>query len=329
MPSGTAPEMPPLVSVVIPVFNQGAFLRHAIESVLSQDYAPLEVIVVDDGSTDETPAVIAAFGNRIRAIGQVNRGAANALNCGIRNARGDLICWLSADDAFLPGKVAAQVAVFTKHPEIGVCCTGSFLVDAAGHRFRALPRARWIHPDQFIAIFWRNPINGSTVMMSKAVLNEIGPFNETLRADVDADMWLRVAQRYPILEVPSCLLEYRVHSAALSADTLLMIDSISRVRRAYLENGTLLARLHQWEGNREPEVLARMSAFYALRGFRSLAIELLATSRSVGLAPARQSLAWSFIVLTSWTSLHRYAIGLARAGRRYVGRLSCCSSVRG
>lgn len=98
----------PLVSVVVPTYNQANYLRSAIESVLTHDYPNIELIVVDDGSTDATPEVLRDYGDAIVLIRQPNRGAANPLNEGIRAARGTYVCWLSSDDAFLPGKLRRQ-----------------------------------------------------------------------------------------------------------------------------------------------------------------------------------------------------------------------------
>ena len=143
----------PLVTVVIPTYNQASYLREAIDSVLAQTYPAIEVIVVDDGSTDETAAVLRSYGERIRAIHQENHGAAHALNRGIREATGEFVCWLSSDDAFLPDKVALQVDAFAADPGLGLCFTGFDTIDAAG-AFRAdrsdIPL---LHPDLFVSVF--------------------------------------------------------------------------------------------------------------------------------------------------------------------------------
>ena len=233
----------PLVSVVIPVYNQGQYLAAAIESVLAQKYEPIELIVVDDGSSDDTPAVISQYVDRISSIRQSNHGASHALNHGIQASQGSLVCWLSADDEFLPGKLHAQVEAFAVEPELWLCSTGFDVVDAAGNMVRRNPTTRWRHPDPFVAVLWENPINGSTVMVRREVFDQVGFFDTSLRADVDADMWLRIAPFGRIVQLQGAFLRYRVHGASLSANRPLMIDSMTRVRLPHVESGRLRSRL--------------------------------------------------------------------------------------
>jgi glycosyltransferase involved in cell wall biosynthesis len=117
-------EPAPIVSVIVPVYNQGAYVAGAIASVLEQRYSPVELIVINDGSTDGTADRLKAYEHKARIIHQENRGAAAALNRGIRESRGSLVCWLSADDEFLPGKLEAQVAAFESDSQIGMVPTG-------------------------------------------------------------------------------------------------------------------------------------------------------------------------------------------------------------
>src|SRR5258705_7356831 len=201
-PAVPQPEHDPLVSVVIPTFNQAAYLREAIDSVLAQTWGNRECIVVDDGSTDGTPEIIASYGDRIVALRQDNRGAANALNAGIRAARGELICWLSSDDAYLATKLEVQVAALLARPDAGLCCTGWETMDATGRTLKQHQESTWIHPDQVVSIFWRNAINGTTVLIPRHVFEAVGPFDDELRADVDGGNWRRVAARGPVASVP-------------------------------------------------------------------------------------------------------------------------------
>jgi glycosyltransferase involved in cell wall biosynthesis len=111
----------PLVSILINNYNYGHYLAEAIDSALAQTYPQVEVIVVDDGSTDDSAAIIAGYGDRIQAIYQANQGQASAFNAGFARSRGELICFLDADDIFLPDKVATIVAAFAVSPLIGWC----------------------------------------------------------------------------------------------------------------------------------------------------------------------------------------------------------------
>jgi glycosyltransferase involved in cell wall biosynthesis len=318
---GQALPRAPVVSVVIPVYNQGSFVRAAIESVLSQDYQPLELIVVDDGSTDATPAVLAAFEDRILTRRQENKGAAVALNEGIQLSSGDLICWLSADDQFMPGKVSAQVRAFEEDPALGLVHTGYEVIDSRDRVIRRTPAPQLVDADPFVAVFWRNPINGSTVMMRRTLFDRVGPFDNELPADVDADMWLRVAQVAKIGQVDGPFIRYRVHGASLSANKPLMRQSMTRVRARYVRDGTLADRLIGRGRNQAAEVLARISAEYAWRGFGALAVELYDSSRLAGKAPKTQAFASWIISLTRFAVVHGLVLHLGAHARRLAWRL--------
>lgn len=308
----------PLVSVVIPVFNQGQYLSTAIDSVLAQGYEPIELIVVDDGSTDETPAVIERYGDRITSLRQPNRGASHALNRGIGTARGSLVCWLSADDEFLPGKLQAQVRAFSEDPGLWLCSTGFDVVDAAGSLIRRMQTPRWRHPDPFVAVFWDNPINGSTVMVRRDLFDRLGYFDTTLRADVDADMWLRVAPVGRILQLDGVYLRYRVHGASLSANRPLMFDSMTRVRLPYIQNGALRSRLRP-PGD-PARTLAIMAAEYGWRGLGELGHALLRESLAAGRAPRFQLLAGVALTIQRWERPHRWVIQHGARFRRALRR---------
>jgi teichuronic acid biosynthesis glycosyltransferase TuaG len=278
------PDLSPLVSVVIPTYNQASYLRASIDSVLAQTYPAIEVVVVDDGSTDETPDILASYGDRVRAIRQTNHGAANALNHGIRESTGKYVCWLSSDDAFVPDKVARQVAAFTANPELGLSFMGFDQIDAQGAFVADRSDIPWRHPDLFVTVFWANPINGSTVMMPRTVLDEAGPFDEALRADVDAEMWFRVLARRPAAHIPGVHLHYRIHDKALSADRGLMQRSKTTVRQRILAEGLLVERLRADDRAATPRILAEMSAMFTQQGLYDLGRGLLVRSVGTGRA---------------------------------------------
>jgi len=270
------------VSVVIPVFNQAEYVEEAIESVLAQDYPRIELIVIDDGSTDDTPRRLAAYEGRATILRQPNRGASVALNRGIRQSQGPLVCWLSADDVFLPGKVARQVAAFRQDPGLALTYTGYERIRDDGSLIERIERPPRVDVDPFTMVFWRNAVNGSSVKMRREVYDATGGFDETLRADVDADMWLRVAERHRIACLDGVYLKYRIHANTLSADVPLMIASMTEVRRRFLRSGALRRRLGARHSTDVPRVLSWMAADFARQGLRDLSIELLAESRAAG-----------------------------------------------
>lgn len=190
---------PPMagVSVIIPTYNRAGFLKEAVDSVLSQEVSDVELIVVDDGSTDGTPDLLARYGDRLRVIRQENAGVSAARNAGLRRAAGDLIALLDSDDLWLPGKLAAQTAFFQANPESVVCQTEELWV-RRGRRInpgkRHRKRAGWI----FIPSLSLCLVSPSAVMMRRSLLDEVGLFDESLPACEDYDLWLRIACRHPI-----------------------------------------------------------------------------------------------------------------------------------
>ncbi len=220
------------VSVVIPAYNYGRYVVDAVESAFAQTHAPLEVIVVDDGSTDDTRERLRPYASRIRLVHQENRGAAAALNRGIQLAQGEWIAWLSADDAFLPTKLEDQLAHAQRHPEDRLIYTDWCSVDAQGrvtqmYRLPSLPRRELVS-----FLFRYCAINGSTTLIRRECFQTHGLFAEDLRQAHDWDMWLRLARDYPFGHVPKVLLRYRWHGANLSAQADALAYNPEVLRRA-------------------------------------------------------------------------------------------------
>jgi len=214
MPSG-----PALVSAVIPTYNYARFVAGAITSVLEQTYPAVECIVVDDGSTDETRAVLEGFGDRIRAVHQPNRGLSAARNTGIAAARGRYVALLDADDRWHPGKVEAQVRWLESHPDVGCVGCGREHLEADGRRvtFPGLPNGRSRDETlRAIAVrrFWVGG-SGSGAMVRADVLASVGGFDETLKAAEDWDMWLRLAAATGIDNVPEVLVSISRHGTGV------------------------------------------------------------------------------------------------------------------
>ena len=194
----------PIVTAVIPTYNRGWTLAEAVESVLAQDYPALELIVVDDGSTDDTPSILADYGSRIRVIRQENRGVSAARNRGIADANGEYIAFLDSDDLWRPGKISSQVTFFQSHREARICQTEEIWIRRGRRvnpRLRHKKPSGWIFT-QSLALCLISP---SAVMLARALFNDIGFFDETLPACEDYDLWLRVACKYPVYLIEKAL----------------------------------------------------------------------------------------------------------------------------
>jgi glycosyltransferase involved in cell wall biosynthesis len=198
---------PRLVSVVIPAWNAAPCLPRAIDSVLAQTWARREIIVVDDGSTDESPALLAGYGGQLRVLSQANAGPSSARNRGLREARGQYVAFLDADDHWLPEKLERQVALLDAHPEIGFCSTATRVIDARGEPVRDWPCSDAPEP-LLETLFLRSAaVSGSTsgVLARRELLLEAGGFDERLRGFEDPDLWIRLAARTAYACIPEVL----------------------------------------------------------------------------------------------------------------------------
>lgn len=198
------------VSVVIPTYNYARFLSRALDSALGQTLSPAEIIVVDDGSTDATPAVLEGYSGRIRVHRQTNGGLSAARNTGIALATGELVALLDSDDLWLPTKLERQVALFRQHPESGAIGCGVEVVDSDQVVIRTMLFADAIGSpeDRVRRIALRRSWvggSGSGALIPRAVLAGLGGFDERLRGAEDWDLWLRIARGHHIRNVPERL----------------------------------------------------------------------------------------------------------------------------
>ena len=222
----------PCVSVVIPCYNQAQYLGEAIQSALDQSYRDFEIIVVDDGSTDNTSQVIASFGDAIRYVRQANRGLAGARNTGIQAARGEFIGLLDSDDMWLPDYLAAMIQAFGDDRTIGAVYSGWHYIDAAG---KMLPRTNiHIFPRDQVhhAMTSMNFVVPSGVVVRRTCFEKLGLFDETFgqaQGCEDWDMWLRVLRDYAMVGVPQALVKYRTHGENMSSRLEQMYASLVHV----------------------------------------------------------------------------------------------------
>jgi len=210
--------MAPLVSVIIPTYNRAAYLQKALQSVKEQTYQSLEIIVIDDGSTDDTRIMLEGYEVQLRYFYQENKGISGARNTGIRNANGEYVAFLDSDDYWVPEKTAQQVELFKQHPEYGLVASrcASIRLDGS-YRERNRPgKSGWILEDLFKANFIRT----SAAMVKKECFKGIGLFDEELKECEEYDLWLRIAAQYPMGFINKSLAVYVDNPEGISNDSL-------------------------------------------------------------------------------------------------------------
>jgi len=199
MPSPTTP-----VSIIIPTHNRAGFLAQAIDSVLAQTYTNFELIVVDDGSTDETQSLLASYGKALICLRQENRGPAAARNAGVRAARHSLLAFLDSDDQFIRNKLALQTAAMEAQPDLLISHTRETWFRNGQHL-----NQKKRHTKEGGDIFARNlalcMVGMSTVMARRELFDRIGLFDETFPCCEDYEFWLRVSVAHPFLLVDTPL----------------------------------------------------------------------------------------------------------------------------
>jgi glycosyltransferase involved in cell wall biosynthesis len=205
----------PTVSVVIPAFNRSTLVTQAVDSVLAQTYTDYEIIVVDDGSTDDTKAALAQYGDRVRYIYQENRGASAARNAGVRNAKGRYIAFLDSDDLWLPAKLEKQVAVLEECPDVALVYSNISYCDDGGRRTRNAYRAH-MFPTGYVpeeVLLWKAMCgHPPTWLIRRSCFDQIGYLDTSLAMSEDRDFSLRVAMKYKIHGIPEALTIVRQHT---------------------------------------------------------------------------------------------------------------------
>ncbi len=213
-------DPPRLVSVVIPAKDASRTIVRAVRSVLAQDYDPLEVIVVDDGSSDATADIATGLGDpRVRVLrNAATMGAAEARNIGIRAAAGDIVAFQDADDEWLPGKLTSQVALLCADNRHGFVACGAELIAPDGRNLGALYQGQAPPPGDMAwrALLARNTIATPSVVVWRSELEALGGFNPALRIAEDQDMWIRLAMRRHLGYLDATLVRVHITPNSLS-----------------------------------------------------------------------------------------------------------------
>ena len=218
-----------LVSAVIPCFNQAPLLAEAIESVISQSYRPVETIVVDDGSTDDTAEVASSYG--VRCIRQENRGVAEARNTGLRASTGDILLFLDADDVLAQNMVEVGLTCLSKHSDTAFVFGQPKLV---GLRPGLAPPR--VDGDYYLRLLESNFIwMPGLVLYRRRVLEDVGSFDRRLGGAADYELYLRIARSFPIRFCPGMKGTYRRHTGSMSNESARMFRDTSTALRSQRE----------------------------------------------------------------------------------------------
>lgn len=221
-------------SIVIPAYNAACFIKETLSSVLSQCNETVEVIVVDDGSTDETLATIRSYGDRVRCIHQKNSGgAASPRNAALSIANGEIVFFFDSDDLMKPGKISATLAIFEQNPAIGLVFTNFDTIDSTGRSLnvsflkeystiREISRtelAHYILESEFAyrRLASENFIGTSGVAVRRTAIDEVGFFDANFCCGEDWDMWLRISRKFCLAYLPMVLHSYRRHNGNITA----------------------------------------------------------------------------------------------------------------
>jgi glycosyltransferase involved in cell wall biosynthesis len=214
----------PKVSVVIPTYNGAKFLREAVESVLAQTYRDIDIIIVDDGSTDNTAELVAGMKDpRIRYIFHENRGVAAARNTGILASQAEYIVWQDSDNILFADAIEKHVAFMDKHPEVGFSHGQFFTIDEDGRPLRKGrprgPKKTFIRDgmEELTHLLLGDRTIGLFFMIRRSALDDVGLFNPKLRMSEDWEIWIRLAKKYAVGHVAEPLAKVRMHNNSMTA----------------------------------------------------------------------------------------------------------------
>lgn len=252
--------MSPKISIIIPTYNYARFLPEAIESVLKQTYKDYEIIVVDDGSTDNTKEIIDKYKDKIRYIYQENKGLPSARNTGIKSAKGEYFAFLDSDDVFLPEKLELQIGRFDRNSSLGMVYTYRCFFNEKGVRKKSISENRFLVGKIQTELFLGNVIPVSSTVVNRKCFEKVGLFDESLTSAEDYDLWLRLSHYFEVDCVPMPLVKIRLHSSNMSRN----------LERMYINKITVINKNIQMfpeVGYSDPHIMRRLADLYYSLGW--------------------------------------------------------------
>jgi glycosyltransferase involved in cell wall biosynthesis len=211
------PDAPRTATVVLPVFNGEATIGDTINSVIGQTFEDFELLVINDGSTDDTRSIVeGVLDDRLKLFNFENRGLAASRNRGIKKSKAKLIAFIDADDIWMADKLQHQIDKITANQSAGLVYSWTDFIDEKGQFLNRGSRSR-VEGDVFRTLLTDNFVNcGSNPLIRKSVFDDVGMFDETVNAAADWDMWLRIANKYSFTYYPAADILYRIHSGSMS-----------------------------------------------------------------------------------------------------------------
>lgn len=287
----------PRISVVIPTYNNAGYIRQALQSVFAQSFTDYDVLVVDDGSTDDTRGVVAEYGSRVQYVYQPNQGLAVARNTGLRTVTGEYLTYLDADDIWEPANLEVKSAVLAAHPELGGVFSEFLIFDEGGVRFPrgtkelfpffgrtgrdfATVFAHQVtvdvpggHPASlrygpvFESLFWGNFILPTSMVFHRERARQVGEFRPELRTQQDYEYWLRFSQRYPLAYVDAVLARYRRHPNQLTDHSRIgnIFRAVNGIIDQYEQDFAQRGRSAEF-ARRKAELLTELGKVYIAQG---------------------------------------------------------------
>jgi len=287
----------PEISVIIPSYNYAHLIRESLDSALAQTFTDTEIIVVDDGSTDQTREVLAPYLDRITYHFQQNQGLAAARNTGTRLARGKFITYLDADDIWYPDNLRIKHEILTRYPELGGVFsdflifsslgvshergtkvlypffgrTGQAFGDIFQHtsevRIDGERSARVFYGNAFDSLFWGNFILPTTMLVNRSCIQKVGDFRSHMRNQEDYEYWLRFSRHYPLAYVDEVLARYRRHPQQLTDHSKIeqMVTMVLEIIDAYEDECRKTGKMRMFN-KRKSEILATLAKVYVGQG---------------------------------------------------------------